>query len=123
MGIGDSIMSKYETENQYYIAESSDGELYVYISAKKDNPVHPQIVYDGYDHALFIRSPEESIILDYINPDARDKLRKARAVIVVETLIETIKDAYIADMNIVDKIPVDWSQIGLTTWEEKSMAH
>ena len=81
-------MSKYATEDKYYIAESSVGELYIYIDAKKDSPVHPQIVYDGFDHALFIRSPEESIILDYINPDARDKLRKARAVIVVETLLE-----------------------------------
>lgn len=116
-------MAKYETENKYYIAESSDGELYIYISAKKNNPVHPQIVYDGHDHALFIRSPEESIILDYINPDARDKLRKAVNVIVVETLLETIKDAYIADMRIVEKIPVDWAQIGLTTWEEKALAH
>ena len=116
-------MSKYETEDKYYIAESTEGELYVYISAKKNNPIHPQIVYDGYDHALFIRSPEESIILDYINPDARDKLRKAPNVIVVETLLETIKDAYIADMNIVEKIPVDWTQIGLTTWEEKVLGH
>ncbi|MBR2921792.1 MAG: hypothetical protein IKC10_00565 [Alphaproteobacteria bacterium] len=116
-------MAKYETENKYYIAESSEGELYVYISAKKASPIKPQIVYDGYDHALFVRSPEENIILDYINPEARDKLRKAREVIVVETLIETIKDAYIANMNIVDKIPVDWSQIGLTTWDEKLLGH
>ena len=116
-------MSKYATEDKYYIAESSQGELYIYINAKKDSPVHPKIVYDGFDHALFIRSPEESIILDYINPDARDKLRKARVVIVVETLLETIKDAYIADMNIVEKIPVDWSKIGLTTWEEKSLGN
>ena len=116
-------MSKYETEDKYYIAESSNGELYVYINAKKDLPVRPQIIYDGHDHALFIRSPEESIILDYINPDARDKLRKARVVIVVETLVETIKDAYIADMNIVEKTPVDWAQIGLTTWEEKALGH
>ena len=116
-------MSKYATEDKYYIAESSVGELYIYIDAKKDSPVHPQIVYDGFDHALFIRSPEESIILDYINPDARDKLRKARAVIVVETLLETIKDAYVADMNIVEKIPVDWTKIGLTTWEEKALGH
>ena len=40
-----------------------------------------------------------------------------------ETLVETIKDAYIADMNIVEKIPLDWSQIGLTTWEEKLLGH
>ena len=116
-------MSKYETQDKYYIAESTDGELYIYIDAKKNSPVHPQIVYDGLDHALFIRSPEESIILDYINPEARDKLRKAVSVIVVETLIETIKDAYIADMSIVEKIPLDWSQIGLTTWEEKALGH
>ena len=116
-------MAKYETENNYYIAESTEGELYVYISAKKDTPTHPQIIYDGFDHALLVRSPEESIILDYINPDARDKLRKAREVIVVETLLETIKDAYIANMNIVDKIPLDWSKIGLTTWEEKVLGH
>ena len=116
-------MSKYATEDKYYIAESANGELYVYISAKKASPIKPQIVYDGFDHALFIRSPEESIILDYINPDARDKLRKARAVIVVETLLETIKEAYIADINIVEKIPVDWGKIGLTTWEEKALGH
>ena len=116
-------MSKYETENRYYIAESTEGELYVYISAKKASPLKPKIIYDGFDHALFVRSPEESIVLDYINPDARDKLRKAREVIVVETLVETIKDAYIADMNIVEKIPLDWSQIGLTTWEEKLLGH
>jgi hypothetical protein len=116
-------MTKYETEDKYYIAESTEGELYVYISAKKASPIKPKIIYDGFDHALFVRSPEESIILDYINPDARDKLRKAREVIVVETLLETIKDAYIANMNIVDKIPVDWSQIGLTTWEEKVLGH
>lgn len=116
-------MAKYETEDKYYIAESTEGELYVYISAKKDSPIKPQIIYDGYDHALFIRSPEESIILDYINPEARDKLRKATEVIIVETLLETIKDAYIANMNIVEKIPVDWTKIGLTSWDEKALGH
>lgn len=111
-------MTKYETEKQYFVAENTVGELYVYIGAKKDLPNHPQIIYDGYDHALFLRNDEQKIILDYINPEVRDKLRKAQAVIVVETVMENIKDAYIADINIVDKIPVDWSQIGLKTWEE-----
>lgn len=114
-------MSKYETEKQYFVAENTSGELYVYIGAKKDFPKHPQIIYDGFDHALFVRNDEQKIILDYINPEIRDKLRKARAVIIVETVLENIKDAYIADMNIVDKIPLDWSQIGLKTWEEVSI--
>lgn len=114
-------MSKYETEKQYVVAESPVGELYIYIGAKKDTPAHPQIIYDGFDHALFIRNDNQKIILDYINPEVRDKLRKARAVIIVETVMENIKEAYIADMNIVDKIPLDWAQIGLKSWEEVSL--
>ncbi len=114
-------MAKYETEKQYFVAENTSGELYIYIGAKKDSPTHPQIIYDGFDHALFLRNDEQKIILDYINPDVRDKLRKARAVIIVETVMENIKEAYIADINIVEKIPVDWSQIGLKTWEEVSL--
>lgn len=111
-------MSKYQTEGDFIVAENAEGELYIYINAKKDMPAHPQIIYDGHDHAVFVRNPEQSIILDYINPEVRDKLRKSRAVIIVETVLENIKDAYIADMNIVDKIPLDWAQIGLKTWEE-----
>lgn len=111
-------MSKYETEKQYFVAENTSGDLYIYIEAKKDTPIHPKIIYDGFDHALFVRNDNQKIILDYINPDVRDKLRKAIQVIVVETVLENIKDAYVADMNIVDKIPVDWKQIGLKTWEE-----
>ncbi len=111
-------MAQYETEKQYFVAENTDGELYIYIGAKKDTPAKPQIIYDGFDHAVFVRNNEQKIILDYINPEVRDKLRKARAVIIVETIMDNIKDAYIADMNIVDKIPLDWTQIGLKTWEE-----
>ncbi len=114
-------MAKYETEKQYFVAENTTGELYIYIGAKKDIPVHTQIIYDGFDHALFVRNDDQKIILDYINPEVRNKLRKARAVIIVETVMENIKEAYIADMNIVDKIPVDWTQIGLKTWEEAAL--
>lgn len=114
-------MSNYTTEKEYFIAEDESGSLYVYLQAKKDMPAHPRIIYDGYDHAVFIRNPEQNIILDYINPEVRDKLRKSRAVIIVETILENIKDSYIADMNVVDKIPLDWSKIGLKTWEEAAL--
>lgn len=111
-------MSNYTTEKEYFIAEDESGSLYVYLQAKKDMPHSPKIIYDGYDHALFVRSQHENIILDYVNPEVRDKLRKSQKVIIVETVLENIKDAYIADMNIVDKIPLDWAKIGLKTWEE-----
>ncbi len=115
-------MTEYQLEKKYTIAEGTAGELYFFISAKRNNPINPQIVYDGQDHAILVRSPDDKIILDYINPQVRDKLRKASQVIVVESIMDNIKDSYCTIMHMVDKIPLDWSKIGLTTWEEASLA-
>ena len=46
-------------------------------------------------------------------------MKKAKEVVMVETLLgDNIKDSYFADIKIVDNIPVDWSLIGLSTWEK-----
>lgn len=108
----------YTTEKSFYVAEGEEGKLYVFLKAKNDQPQAPKIIYDGKDHAIFLRNNEQKIILDYIHPDVRDKLRKARQVVIVETILENIKDSYIADMQMVEDIPVDWSKIGLKTWED-----
>ena len=112
-------MSDYVTEKKFVVAEGDNGELYIFLSAKKDNPAAPQIIYDGQDHAVFLRNREQKIILDYIHPDIREKLKKAKEVVMVETLVgDNIKDSYFVDIKIVDRIPVDWSLIGLGTWEQ-----
>lgn len=84
----------YTTEKSFYVAEGEEGELYVFLKAKNDQPQAPKIIYDGKDHAIFLRNNEQKIILDYIHPDVRDKLRKARQVVIVETILENIKDSY-----------------------------
>ncbi len=117
------MAASFTKENKFVVAEGEEGELYIFIEAKKNSPEHPKVVYDGGDHAVFFRSPEEKIILDYIHPEVRDKLRKASGVIMVETILENIKDSYIAEMQIVEHIPVDWSKIGLTTWEKAMLNH
>ena len=71
-------MSEYVTEKKFVVAEGDGGELYIFLTAKKDNPAAPQIIYDGKDHAVFLRNREQKIILDYIHPDIRDKLKKAK---------------------------------------------
>lgn len=115
-------MSNYQTENNYIVAESESGELYIYISAKNDSPHNPHFVYDGKDHALLNRNENQIVILDYINPEVRDKLRKAVNVIIVETILDNIKDAYIADIEIVSKLPLDVEKYGLKTWEEVALS-
>ncbi len=111
----------YTTENNFVIAEGEAGDLYFFISAKNAHPQSPRIVYDGKEHAVFWRSSAQHIILDYINPEIREKLRKSHEVIVVETLCDNIKESYYVPMQIVDDIPVDWSKMGLSSWEEQAL--
>lgn len=111
----------YSKEGSYIIAEGDDGNLYILISAKKDAPEAPSIIYDGGDHALFIRNGEQKIVLDYINPDVREKLRHTEEVVVVETADDQIKDSYAATVQFMEKLPVDWTVIGLTTWEKAAL--
>lgn len=108
----------YTTEDSFMIAEGAGDRLYIFMKAKKDNPNSPRIIYDGKDHAIFVRNPEQRIILDYIHPEIRDSLRKSIEVMVVETILDNIKDTYPVGMQMVDNIPVDWNKIGLSTWEE-----
>ena len=114
-------MSDYTTEDNFLIAEGARGELYFLLRPKKDEPNYPYIIYDGLDHAVFIRNNEQKIILDYINPEVRDKLRKSQEVYVIESIHDNIKEVYSAKMQMVEKIPVDWGKIGLKTWEEISL--
>ena len=114
-------MAGYATENAFCIAEGEEGEIYIFLTAKKNHPKMPKIIYDGKDHAIFLRNSEQKIILDYIHPDVRDKLRKAKAVVIVETLLENIKDSYMAEMQMVENIPIDWQKIGLKNCEEAAL--
>ncbi len=96
-------MSGYTTENKFVIAEKGARRFICFSSGKKAHPDEPRIIYDGYDHAIFMRRPEERIILDYIHPEVRAQLRKAKRVVMVETILENIKESYYADMQMVEK--------------------
>lgn len=120
--LGDKIMGEYVKENSFLIAEGEEGELYIFLDAKKDHPQSPRIIYDGKDHAIFLRNHDQKIILDYIHPDVRDKLRKSYQVVVVETILENIKESYLAKMDMVENIPLDWNKVGLKSWEEAAIA-
>ena len=111
-------MVNFTTEKKFMVAEGEEGEVYFFIEAKKDQPKTPVIIYDGKDHALFRRNDNQNIILDYIHPSVREHLRQVPEVIIVEMILENIKDSYIARMQHVDNIPLDWQKVGLKTWDE-----
>ena len=117
-----NMFSEYITEKKFVVASDENDELYVFIEAKNNHPDKPRIIYDGFDHAVFLRTPNEKIILDYINPEVRSELCKSKRIIMVETISDKIKESYYVDMQIVPKIPVDWTKIGLTTWDEATIS-
>ncbi|MFV0627441.1 MAG: hypothetical protein ACK5N8_08870 [Alphaproteobacteria bacterium] len=97
--------------NNFMIAEGSRGELYVFMEARKSDNVAPHMIYDGNEHALLLMNEKEGIVLDYINPDIRKKLANSREVIIVETLLENIKDTYPVEMKFVNKLEYDFSKL------------
>lgn len=114
-------MAGFTTEKKFMIAEGEEGEMYFFIEAKKNQPQSPRIIYDGKDHALFKRNEDQNIILDYIHPSVREQLRKVNEVVIVEMVLENIKESYIVRLQHVDNIPLDWSKAGLKNWEEAAI--
>ena len=66
-----------EQEKKYDILKNAAGDLLFIIKARLTNEEKPTIVYDGGEHALFYRNKENTIVLDYINPNIRQHLEKA----------------------------------------------
>ena len=103
-----------ETENYYDILANADGELVFCIKAREGSPVQPQILFNGEEHALFYRTAEQMIVLDYIHPEVRPLLDKVSSVLVAEILEPSgdekqtgeIVREYMATVRHVSKLPL-----------------
>lgn len=95
--------------NNFMIAEGSRGELYVFMESKGKNVDTPHIVYDGKEHAILFMNEENGVVLDYINPDVRKKLANSREVVIVETILEDVRNTYYASMKMVKELDFDFS--------------
>ena len=91
-------------ENQYYtliekqdffeIIENKFGELAVYIDARKGEPVHPQLEYDGKTTALLKRDGRLAVKLEGINAETGAVLAESEFVMIVELSGETVERTY-----------------------------
>jgi hypothetical protein len=90
---------------------------YLFIKDKKENlglilfpysqkPKNPEILYDGGQHAIFYRNEDQTIILDFINKDARLPLKKRKDIMIGEISEQgKIEHEYKAKVKQVKKIP------------------
>lgn len=106
-------------EKDFIIDLNEDSGLLTFgIKEKQGEVIDPKIVYDGKDHALLYRNPEQIILLDYINDELKDRLFNAERVMISEFNIdnpETPLKAYSAEVEKTDK--VSFSEIGFESYE------
>lgn len=93
-------------EKDYEIVPTADGTLIFAISPRNDEPQNPFMMYDGGEHAKFYRRPSEIVLLDYINPGAKEPLLKAEFVIMTEVDYsqEKVVRDYKVKVRIVEKL-------------------
>lgn len=102
-----------ETEAYYDILANSEGELLFCLKAREGSPDRPQILFNGKDHALFYRTADQMIVLDYIHPEVSPLLGEASSVLVAEFSDATpdnptkgIVREYTASVRHVSKLPL-----------------
>ncbi len=93
-------------EGRYDVLVNNNGELLIAIKKKEGEPASSRILYDGNEHALFYRNATETIILDYIHPDAKEHLTKASKVIIVEFENDDIIREYEVPVQHVKQVPI-----------------
>ena len=75
-------------ERRYKVMLGPEGEVLFDIAAPQTmpttGPMAPLLIYAGGDHALLRRNAEDDLVLDYLHPDVRSRLKASKAVIVVE---------------------------------------
>lgn len=97
---------KIEQEGSYDILQNSAGDLLIAIKAREGGPESPRIVYDGGEHALLYRNDVFTITLDFIHPDAREPMSKAKSVLVAEFEDDEFVREYMVPIKMVSKLPI-----------------
>ena len=73
----------------YFIQPTKEGIFIFLIPERPTDAVGSFLEYDGRDNALFLRTPKEAILLDYINPTIHQDLLNSPFVEMTEINTQT----------------------------------
>ena len=102
---------KTEQESFYEIHLNKHNELMISLHARSPEPQSAVLIYDGGDHALLYRTPQSSVLLDFIHPEVRPFLLKAEQVLIAETQNFQVVREYTAVCKRVKNLPIDNSSV------------
>ncbi|MBR1945173.1 MAG: hypothetical protein IJ846_02625 [Alphaproteobacteria bacterium] len=101
------MTKKPEQESFYEVHLNKYDELMISMHAREGEPNSPVLIYDGGDHALLYRTPQSSVLLDFIHPEVRPYLLKANQVLIAETKNYQVTREYTAVCKRVKNLPID----------------
>lgn len=102
-------------EGSYEIMVNDVNEVLIAVKSKKTEPKSPRILYDGGDHAIFYRNESETVLLDFIHPDAKNFLFQTKSVLIGEVDDRKgIKRAYDVPVKQVIKLPLSGSFVNFS---------
>lgn len=73
-----------EHAEDYEIVRTEEDVLVFVIKSRQTDVENPRLIYDGGRHATLYRRPDDVLLLDYLNDDVLENLRKSEIVIVAE---------------------------------------
>lgn len=98
---------KPEQESFYEVHVNKNNELMISIRARDVLPSSPLILYDGGEHALLYRTPENAVVLDFLHPEVRRLLQKASSVLIAEVKEGKVLREFYAPCRQVKNLPLD----------------
>lgn len=105
------MAKKPQQESFYELHLNKNGEVMISIHAKDGAPKSSVLLYDGGAHALLYRTPEQSVLLDFIHPDARPYLAQAETVLIAEAADYKVVREYTAKCRHVKSLPLDGTSV------------
>lgn len=92
---GEKIQKGAIAEKEYFFQVDENDKLILIISSKDGEPdLHPIIVYDGSEYALFYRNEGITVLLDYLHPAIHEPLGEAKEIIVREVDLDKQEVAF-----------------------------
>lgn len=114
------MTKKPEQESFYEVHLNKNNELMISLRAREEEPESPVLIYDGGNHALLYRTPQSSVLLDFIHPDVRPYLADAKQVLIAETKDYRVAREYTVTCKRVKNLPID--EAGVRPMLEKDEA-
>ena len=92
----------------YSIFTNGENEVMVAVLEREGEPLEPCIIYDGGDHAIFYRTPDEAFVLDYIADEVKSLVKEAKGVLMAELPSPDAEEpakSYFVPVKMVAKLP------------------